>query len=61
MVVLTPGALPSNIGPYAAVMAAGFVIGITGHIMRSRMLIVAGILIVGTVSVVVAFVLGRLG
>jgi len=61
VLVLTPAALPTNIGPYAAVMAAGFVIGIAGHITRSRPLILAGILVVGAVSVVVAFVIGRLG
>lgn len=61
MVVLIPAALPSNIGPYAAVLATGFVIGIVGHVVRSRTLIITGILIVGTVSVIVAFVLGRLG
>ena len=61
MVLLTPAALPSNIGPYAAVMATGFVIGVAGHIIRSRSLIFVGILIVGTASVIVAFVLGRLG
>jgi hypothetical protein len=61
VVLLTPAALPTNIGPYAALMAAGFVIGVAGHIIRSRTLIVAGILIVGAVSVIVAFVIGRLG
>jgi len=61
VVVLIPAALPSNIGPYAAVLATGFVIGIVGHVVRSRTLIITGILIVGTVSVIVAFVLGRLG
>ncbi len=59
--ILEPAALPTNIGPYAAVMATGFVIGIAGHVIRSRTLILTGILIVGAVSVIVAFVLGRLG
>jgi hypothetical protein len=61
VVVLAPAALPSNVGPYAAVLATGFAIGIAGHVFRSRTMIVAGIVIVGTVSVIVAFVLGRLG
>lgn len=61
MVILIPAALPANIGPYAAVMATGFVIGVAGHVIRSRTLILMGILIVGTVSVIVAFVLGRAG
>jgi hypothetical protein len=59
--VLIPAALPTNIGPYVAVMAAGFVIGVAGHLARSRILIVAGILIIGTVSVIIAFVVGKLG
>ena len=58
--VLVLAALPTSIGPYVAVLAAGFLIGVTGHVIRSRMLILAGILIIGAVSVVVAFVIGRL-
>jgi hypothetical protein len=54
-------ALSSNPGPYAAVIAVGFLIGIYGHIARTRILIVAGILIVGTVSGYFAFVVGKLG
>jgi hypothetical protein len=59
--ILIPAALPTNISPYAAVMAVGFVIGVVGHVIRSRTLILTGILIVGTVSVIVAFVIGKLG
>lgn len=61
MVVLIPAALPTNVTPYAVVMGVGFLIGVTGHIIRSRALIIAGILMVGTVSVIVAFVIGKLG
>jgi hypothetical protein len=43
------------------VIAVGFLIGIYGHIARTRILIVAGILIVGTVSGYFAFVVGKLG
>jgi len=59
--ILVPAALPTSVGPYMAVMAVGFLIGIAGHMSRSRVLIVVGILIVGTVAVVVAFVVGKLG
>ena len=45
---------------YAAVMAAGFLIGVVGHITRSRTLILTGILIVGLVSAIFAFVVGKL-
>ncbi len=61
MAILIPAALPTNITPYAALMAVGFVIGIAGHVIRSRTLILTGILIVGAVSVIVAFVVGKVG
>jgi hypothetical protein len=58
-VILAP-AVTTSVGPYAAVMAAGFLIGIIGHINRSRTLILTGILIVGGVSAYFAFVVGKL-
>jgi hypothetical protein len=58
--VLEFAALPTSVAPYIALIAAGFAIGIAGHVIRSRMLIIAGILIVGAVSVIVAFVIGKL-
>jgi len=61
VVVLAPGALPTSLGPYVAAMATGFVIGILGHAVRSRILIICGIVIVGAVAVIIAFVLGKLG
>jgi len=54
-------AVTTSIGPYAAAMGLGFVIGVAGHVIRSRPLILTGILIVGGVSVYVAFVVGKLG
>ncbi len=60
MVILVPAALPTSPGPYAAVMAVGFLIGIAGHITRSRTLILTGILIVGAISAIFAFVVGKL-
>ncbi|HLY48324.1 MAG TPA: hypothetical protein VKR21_03940 [Solirubrobacteraceae bacterium] len=60
MVVLVPAALPTSPGPYALVMAVGFLIGVAGHISRSRTLIMAGILIVGAISVIFAFGVGKL-
>jgi len=60
VVILVPAALPTNIGPYLAVMAVGFVIGIAGHLSRSRTLILTGILIVGVVAAIFAFVVGKL-
>lgn len=61
MAILVPAALPTTIEPYVVVMAVGFLIGVAGHMIRSRVLVLAGILIVGAVSVIIAFVIGRLG
>jgi hypothetical protein len=60
VVVLLPAALPTTPGPYAAVMAVGFLIGVAGHLTRSRTLVLTGILIVGAVSAIFAFVVGKL-
>ncbi len=57
--ILAPAATAS-LGPYAAVIAVGFLIGIIGHVYRSRPVILTGILIVGGVSVYFAFVVGKL-
>jgi hypothetical protein len=59
-VILVPAALPTSVYPYVALVATGFVIGILGHVIRSRPLILTGILIVGAVSVIFAFVVGKL-
>jgi hypothetical protein len=53
--------LSTGVGPFAAAMAFGFLIGVYGHVIRSRTMIITGILIVGGVSGYVAFVLGKLG
>jgi hypothetical protein len=54
-------ALSNKPGPYVAVVVVGFLVGIYGHVIRSRPLIVAGILMVGAVSGYFAFVVGKLG
>jgi hypothetical protein len=41
-------------------MGVGFLVGAYGHLSRSRTLILAGILIVGLVSALFAFVVGKL-
>ena len=41
----------SGLGTLSAIMAAGLVIGVFGHIIRSRILIVLGIAVIGAVSV----------
>jgi sulfite exporter TauE/SafE len=38
--------LPHSLGPYAALMIIGFLVGILGHLSRSRWLIAAGIILI---------------
>ncbi len=49
----------NEIGPVAAVMAFGLVIGVAGHIGRSRTLIVTGIVIIGLASAYFGFVVAK--
>jgi hypothetical protein len=60
VVILVPAALPTSTGPYAVAMGVGFLIGIYGHLSKSRALILTGILIVGLISAIFAFVVGKL-
>jgi hypothetical protein len=39
-------ALPRNLGPYATLMLLGFVIGILGHLTRSRWLVTIGVMLI---------------
>jgi hypothetical protein len=55
MLRLIPAAAPTSVGPYATAMAVGFLIGVFGHVIKSRLLILTGILIVGGVSAYFAF------
>jgi hypothetical protein len=41
----------SGLNALLAAMAAGLVIGVIGHVLRSRLLIVIAILVIGAVSV----------
>jgi hypothetical protein len=58
--LLLPAALSNQIGPYAAVMGFGFVVGVFGHIIHSRMLIITGIIVVGGMSVYIVFGLAKI-
>ena len=60
MLILVPAALPTRVGPYIAVIAVGFAIGIAGHMIRSRIVILTGILIVGAVAVIFGFGVGKI-
>ena len=43
-------AVDSHLGLFAGLLGFGFVVGIVGHLLRSRTIVITGILIVGVVS-----------
>ncbi len=54
-------AASAHLGPFIAVLVFGLVIGVFGHIIQSRTLIITGILIIGLVSAYFSFVLQPTG
>jgi hypothetical protein len=36
--------MPRTLGPYLALMVGGFVVGVIGHVIRSRWLVTIGVL-----------------
>jgi len=50
-------ATSSYLGLFTAVLALGLAIGVLGHVIRSKALIITGILVVGLVSAYFSFVL----
>jgi hypothetical protein len=40
------GALPRNFGPYITLVLLGFLVGIVGHIARSRWLVTVGVILI---------------
>ena len=50
----------SQLHAFVAVLVFGLVVGVFGHIIHSRPLILTGILLIGLVSSYFAFVLGHL-
>lgn len=44
--MVAAGILPHSIGPYVSLMIAGFVIGILGHLFRSRWMVGIGIILI---------------
>jgi hypothetical protein len=61
MLRLIPATAPTSVTPYAVAMAVGFLVGVYGHVVKSRLLIITGIGIVGTVSAFVLFVVAKVG
>jgi hypothetical protein len=50
-----------KLGPYAVVMGVGFLIGVYGHVIKSKTLILVGIALVGAVSAYFAFFVAKVG
>ena len=55
--MITLVAASSHVGLFAGVLAFGLLIGVVGHIIHSRPLIITGILVIGVVSAYFSFVL----
>jgi hypothetical protein len=56
-----PGSLESQLTFCFVLLGAGFVIGVLGHIVRSRILVAVGIAVVMAGTVVFALAVGRYG
>ena len=52
-------AVSDKAGPYAVVMGVGFLIGVYGHVIKSRTLILIGIALVGGVSAYFVFFVAK--
>jgi hypothetical protein len=57
VLLLVLAASSSHLGLFTAALAVGLVIGVFGHIIHSRTLIITGILVIGIVSAYFSFVL----
>lgn len=57
MIPLVPAVASSHLGLFTALLVLGLLIGIFGHIIKSRTLIIIGILVIGAVSAYFSFVL----
>lgn len=57
MLLLALAVRASHLGAFAALVAFGFVLGIAGHVVRSRTMVLTGILVIGMVTAYYALVL----
>jgi hypothetical protein len=57
VVILLLAVSSSHLGVFTAVLALGLIVGVFGHIIHSRILIITGILVIGLVSAYFSFVL----
>jgi hypothetical protein len=51
----------AHLGLFGGVMVLGLITGVFGHVIKSRALIVAGILVIGLASVYFSFILQPTG
>jgi hypothetical protein len=56
---LVLAAVSDNVAPYAIVMGVGFLVGVYGHVIKSRTLILIGIALVGGVSAYFVFFVAK--
>jgi hypothetical protein len=52
-------AVTDKVGPYAIVMGVGFLVGVYGHVIKSKTLILIGIALVGGVSAYFVFFVAK--
>ena len=57
MAILVYAVQSGHLGVVIALLVLGLAIGVMGHIIRSRLLILTGILVIGIVSAYFSFVL----
>ena len=61
MLLLATAVRSSHLGLFAGVIALGFLIGVYGHVIKSRTLIITGIIVIGGVSAYYVFALQPTG
>jgi hypothetical protein len=61
VLLLSTAVRSSHLGLFAGVIALGFVIGVYGHVIKSRTLILTGIIVIGLVSAYYVFALQPAG
>jgi hypothetical protein len=61
VLLLATAVRSSHLGLFAGVIALGFVIGVYGHVIKSRTLILTGIIVIGFVSAYYVFALQPAG
>ncbi|HEY1591600.1 MAG TPA: hypothetical protein VGF81_07385 [Solirubrobacteraceae bacterium] len=59
MATLLLAAVTDKVGPYAIVMGVGFLVGVYGHVIKSKTVILIGIALVGGVSAYFVFFVAK--